>query len=92
MTSGDLEKQDTESRGDNSKDEEEAKDPNLVEWDGPDDKDNPQNFPQWRKWLITATTGMMTFVVTFASSVFSTATSATSMEFGVSPEVMVLGK
>jgi DHA1 family multidrug resistance protein-like MFS transporter len=35
--------------------------------------------------------GLMTFVCTFASSVFSTATVATSGLFGVSTEVMTLG-
>lgn len=33
----------------------------------------------------------MTFVVTFASSVFSTVVEPTSQEFGVSQEVMILG-
>jgi len=33
----------------------------------------------------------MTFVITFASSVFSTATQPTAQEFGVSTEVMILG-
>lgn len=88
-----MEKQPTEK--DNSKDEknddEEEKDPNLVDWDGPDDNENPKNFAQWRKRMITATTGIMTFTVTSASSVFSIATDATSAEFGVSTEVMTLG-
>lgn len=35
--------------------------------------------------------GLMTISVTFASSVFSTAISPTSLQFGVSREVMVLG-
>jgi hypothetical protein len=35
--------------------------------------------------------GLMTFVCTFESSVFSTAIVATSKEFGVSTEVMTLG-
>lgn len=52
---------------------------------------NPQNFKPWRKWLIAVITGIMTFTVTFASSVFSTATDATAEEFNVSSEVMVLG-
>ena len=34
----------------------------------------------------------MTLVVTFASSVFSTAIEPTSKQFGVSTEVMVLGQ
>lgn len=35
--------------------------------------------------------GLMTVCVTFASSVFSSATQATARVFNVSPEVMVLG-
>lgn len=67
------------------------KDPNLVEWDGPDDPENPQNFSRGRKWLITVTMSLMTVWITFASSVFSTATTVTAKEFNVSTEVMVLG-
>lgn len=28
-------------------------DPNLVHWDGPDDPENPQNWPLRKKWGIT---------------------------------------
>jgi DHA1 family multidrug resistance protein-like MFS transporter len=71
--------------------EKEEKDPNLIDWDGDDDPGNPMNFPSWRKWMITVVAGLMTFSVTFASSVFSTATTVTSQLFGVSSEVMILG-
>ncbi|KAJ5983140.1 hypothetical protein N7481_005239, partial [Penicillium waksmanii] len=67
------------------------KDPNLVEWDGPDDPENPQNFSRMRKWVITVVMSSMTMWITFASSVFSTATLVTAKEFNVSTEVMVLG-
>ena len=30
-----------------------TEDPNLVQWDGPNDLENPQNWPAGRKWLIT---------------------------------------
>lgn len=73
------------------KPEAEGKDPNLVEWDGPDDPENPQNFSSLRKWVITLTMSSMTMWITFASSVFSTATQVTAKEFNVSTEVMVLG-
>lgn len=72
------------------KDEEEERDPNVVDWDGPDDPQNPMNFPPLRKWGIAVTFGMMTFVVTFASSVMSSTVMPTAMEFGVGSEVMVL--
>lgn len=67
------------------------KDPNLIEWDGPDDPENPQNWSSRYKWFITGVLGMMTFTITFASSVFSTATLVTAKQFNVSNEVMILG-
>lgn len=63
----------------------------LVDWDGPNDPANPMNFPRSKKWVITMSTALMTFVVSFASSVFSTATQVTAVEFGASLEVMILG-
>jgi len=71
--------------------QEKEEDPNIVGFDGPDDPYNPQNLPMWKKWLYAVLLGSMTLVVTFASSVFSTATAVTAAEFGVSDEVMVLG-
>lgn len=67
------------------------KDPNIVDWNGPDDPGNPMNWPRSKKWVVTFTFSLMTFVITFASSVFSTATVVTSQEYGVSTEVMTLG-
>lgn len=67
------------------------RDPNLVDWEGPDDPGNPQNWPVWKKWIITVSLGTVAVVVTFASSIFSTATQATAELFGVSDEVMILG-
>jgi MFS transporter, DHA1 family, multidrug resistance protein len=88
-------------KGDQSSDEEKAeqlrrkeskhRDPNLIEWDGPDDPENPMNWPTSKKWIITIALGMMTFCVTFASSVFSNATVPVAELFGVSTEVTTLG-
>jgi MFS transporter, DHA1 family, multidrug resistance protein len=88
-------------RGDQSSDEEKAeqlrrkeskhRDPNLIEWDGPDDPENPMNWPASKKWIVTLALGMMTFCVTFASSVFSNATVPVAELFGVSTEVTTLG-
>jgi DHA1 family multidrug resistance protein-like MFS transporter len=63
----------------------------IVGWNGPDDPENPMNWSRAKKWRITMVTAMMTFCVSFASSVFSTATQVTAVEFGVSLEVMILG-
>lgn len=70
---------------------EQQKDPNLIEWDGPDDPGNPMNWKTSKKWRVTIMLGLMTFCVTFASSVFSNATVPTALEYGVSTEVTTLG-
>ncbi|KAF2100462.1 MFS general substrate transporter [Rhizodiscina lignyota] len=67
-----------------------AKDPNLIEWDGPDDPGNPMNWSTGKKMAITMAMGAITCCVTFASSVFSAATGPTAQKFHVSPLVMVL--
>ncbi|CZT18535.1 probable fluconazole resistance protein [Ramularia collo-cygni] len=89
----DIEKQsqNKESKGDKNDDGDEEKDPNVVDWDSEDDKENPMNWSPLRKWTIAVCMGLMTLVVTFASSVFSSATQVTAMQFGVSAEVMILG-
>lgn len=63
----------------------------VVGWDGPNDPENPQNWKNSKKFTLTVFYASMTFCITFASSVFSTATVATAKEFGVSLEVMTLG-
>ena len=67
------------------------KDPNLIGWDGPNDPQNPQNWPKSKKYYVTIWYASMTFCLTFASSIFSTATHVTAKKYGVSDEVMVLG-
>ncbi|RDW82201.1 MFS general substrate transporter-65 [Coleophoma cylindrospora] len=71
--------------------EEQQRDPNLVEWDGPNDPGNPMNWSVGKKWIVTIALGFLTFVITFASSVFSTSTIAVAVRFGVSTEVSTLG-
>jgi hypothetical protein len=67
------------------------KDPNLIEWDGPNDPQNPMNWPFSKKCRVTGVFASMTFCITFSSSVFSTATEITAQLYGVSNEVMILG-
>ncbi|KAE8397070.1 major facilitator superfamily domain-containing protein [Aspergillus pseudonomiae] len=63
----------------------------AVQWNGPEDPENPQNFTFARKCLISASLSLMTLCVTFASSVFSEVTVITAKEFDVGAEVMTLG-
>lgn len=88
----DLEKGDADkSKKEEDAKKQEEKDPNLVEWDGPDDPGNPMNWNRNRRWGITLALGMMTFCVTFASSVFSNATVPVAELYHVSTEVTTLG-
>jgi len=63
----------------------------VVKWTGPDDPENPINWPRRRKFTTTVLYSFMTLTITFASSVFSTATQVTAEYFSVSNEVMTLG-
>ncbi|RDI77429.1 hypothetical protein Vi05172_g12538 [Venturia inaequalis] len=62
----------------------------LVDWKGPDDPDRPSNWTFARKWGIVVTTSMITFVVSFCSSVYSNAIPDVQHEFHVSPTVSQL--
>lgn len=46
-------------------------DPNLVDWDGDDDPENPYNWPTWRKVIICVMVSLLTFVTPLASSMFA---------------------
>lgn len=74
-----------------SPDETEEVDPSIVEFDGPDDPDNPKNWPARRRAMITISMGLMTFVVTFSSSIFAVAIEPVAAEFDVGIPVATLG-
>jgi DHA1 family multidrug resistance protein-like MFS transporter len=67
------------------------KDPNLVEWDGPNDPGNPLNWSYRKRWLMTIILAANTWMVTFASSISSSAIVPLAEEFGVAPIVSTLG-
>ncbi|KAL2202941.1 MFS general substrate transporter [Sarocladium strictum] len=61
---GDPEKQPTA-------DIEATDDENVVWWDGPDDPQNPYNWPSWRKVMNVVLVSALTFVTPLASSMFA---------------------
>lgn len=65
--------------------------PDLVEFDGPDDPDNPKNWPVRRRWAITISGSLLTFTVTFSSSIFSVAINQVAEEYSVSKVTSTLG-
>ncbi|QRW15487.1 major facilitator superfamily transporter [Ceratobasidium sp. AG-Ba] len=48
--------------------EQEKGDPFLVQWDGPDDPDNPKNWSRMFRWYLTILGGVTVLNATFASS------------------------
>jgi DHA1 family multidrug resistance protein-like MFS transporter len=63
----------------------------IVEFTGPDDPLNPLNWSIRKRVFATVMLSLTTFVVTFASSVFSSALRFVAVEFGISDEVATLG-
>ncbi|PSN60596.1 membrane transporter [Corynespora cassiicola Philippines] len=49
----------------------EQPDPNVVDWDGPDDPENPQNWPESKKWGMIGALAAVTLVTPLASSFFA---------------------
>ena len=64
---------------------------NVVDWDGPNNSESPMNWKKSKKYTVTVFYSSLTFCITIASSVFSTATMVTAKEFGVFNEVITLG-
>ncbi|ETI26664.1 hypothetical protein G647_10324 [Cladophialophora carrionii CBS 160.54] len=63
----------------------------LVDFDGPDDPENPKNWSKAKRWGITASMGLMTFVVTFASSIYAVAIEPVAREYHIGYVPSTLG-
>jgi hypothetical protein len=61
----------------------------IVGWDGQDDPENPQNFPDGKKWTLLALISAMTLISPLASSMFSPAISYMAREFLVSDKTLL---
>ncbi|KAK5166602.1 uncharacterized protein LTR77_008145 [Saxophila tyrrhenica] len=67
------------------------RDESLVEFDGPNDPANPKNWSKRRRGAITVSMSLMTFVVTFSSSIFASALGPVTEEYNISTTVAALG-
>ncbi|KIW71776.1 hypothetical protein PV04_00013 [Phialophora macrospora] len=63
----------------------------LVDFDGPDDPENPKNWTKARRWGITISMGLMTFVVTFSSSIYAVAIEPVAKEYHIGYVPSTLG-
>ncbi|KAJ5087786.1 MFS general substrate transporter [Penicillium angulare] len=96
-SAGDEEEQKNELDGTNSSQRRVFDDRNdgqsvlLVGWYGPDDSENPQNWPNSLKHLIAFQMCVLNFAVYIASSIYTAGEQDLRDEFGVSEIVSILG-
>lgn len=65
--------------------------PDLVDFEGPDDPDNPKRWTKRKKWAVTISGAALTFTVTFSSSIFSVAIAPVAEEYNISTVTSTLG-
>jgi hypothetical protein len=63
-------------------------DPNVVDWDGPDDPENPMNWPAGRKWGAIAVVSGITFLTPLGSSIFAPGVPLVMKEFNSSSAML----
>ena len=67
--------------------EEQPHDPNIVDWEGPDDPANPQNWTAGKKWSNIAILSFLTLLTPLASSMFAPGVPDVIKEFHTSKYV-----
>jgi hypothetical protein len=63
-------------------------DPNIVDWDGPDDPENPMNWSTGRKWGAIAVVSGITFLTPLGSSIFAPGVPLVMKEFNSSSTML----
>jgi hypothetical protein len=71
-----------------SSDEETEHDPNIVDFDGPDDPSNPMNWRVGKKWGMVFLISAITFLTPFASSIFAPGISEVMRDFGSTDDML----
>ncbi|KAF3764107.1 benomyl/methotrexate resistance protein [Cryphonectria parasitica EP155] len=72
-------------------DPEKGKDVHIVDWYGPDDPANPQNWSRPKKFFVTFEICFLTFSVYIGSAIFSSSITDVETVFGVSQVAATLG-
>jgi multidrug resistance protein len=67
---------------------EEPVDSNVIDWSGPDDPENPQNWPARKKWGIIAALAACTLITPLASSFFAPGVPQVLKQFDEKSNVM----
>jgi multidrug resistance protein len=61
----------------------------LIGWESQDDPENPQNFPQSKKYMLLALISIITLISPLASSMFAPAVSFMGKDFGVTDQMIL---
>ncbi|KIM73432.1 hypothetical protein PILCRDRAFT_829167 [Piloderma croceum F 1598] len=61
----------------------------LVDWEGPDDPENPKNWPMRRKWMAAFIVSSFTFISPVSSSMVAPATDTIAQEFHITSTVLI---
>jgi len=61
--------------------EESSDDANIVSWDGESDRENPLNWPSWRRWVLINLVSVITLMAGLSSSMFAPGVPALMKEF-----------
>ncbi|RMD43858.1 hypothetical protein DV735_g1188, partial [Chaetothyriales sp. CBS 134920] len=64
------------------------KDPNIVDWDGPDDPRRPVNWPRARKWTVLSVVSTITLLTPLASSMVAPGVPLVMEEFNNKSETI----
>ncbi|KAI0483314.1 major facilitator superfamily domain-containing protein [Xylariaceae sp. FL0804] len=65
-------------------------DPNLVTWTGPDDPDNPKNWPFSRKWSAVFVVSTFTLIAPVSSTMVAPALTTIGKDLGITEALFVL--
>ena len=61
----------------------------IVDWDGPDDPQNPKNWSYRKKWASTIIVSMFTLISPVSSSMIAPASEAVAQEFSITNDVII---
>lgn len=79
------------SRNEHHDDETEGVLMSLLDWDGPDDVDNPHNWSKVKKWFITFTVAWVCLCVSLGSSLYVSGVEEIVLQFHISQELAISG-
>lgn len=72
-------------------DPEKGRDVTVVDWDGPDDPENPLNWSLNKKLFVTFEICLLTFGIYIGSAIYTAGLTGVQMQFGVSQVAATLG-